>query len=195
MSMPRPQKTYFYQVRPARGSEWARIWITDDGCFTTISDYGNYGYWWGCPGMEFREFLIGCGPDYVLTKLTSGRRDKLNGHKSVKRIQEYILSHRRERDWSKERAREEWELLDRYSDLDDIFNQVHWYEQTTIDCAYEYLVYEGSQQAAAFVRELWPLFVEALKRELAAERLSYAQILAGLGFDTEDPEVAAVIGL
>lgn len=190
-----PQKIYFYQVRPPGRSEWARIWLTDDGCFSTVSDYGNYGYWWGSPGGEIRRFLIGLGPDYVLTKLTSGKRDKINGQKSVKRIQEYILSHRRERDWSKERAREEWDLLQEHSDLDDIFNQVHWYEQTTIDCAYEYLVYEGSQQAAAFVRELWPLFVEELRKELEAEREDYRRALIDRGLDPSDPEIAAVVAL
>lgn len=193
--MRRPQKIYFYQVRPPGRFEWARIWLTDDGCFSTVSDYGNYGYWWGSPGGEFRRFLTGCGPDYVLTKLTSGRQQKINGQKSVERIKEYILSHRRDGDWDKERARDEWRLICGNSDLDDIFNQVHWYEQTTIDCPYEYFVYEGSQQAAAFVQELWPLFVEELRKELEAERECYRMALIECGLDPSDPEIAAVVGL
>jgi hypothetical protein len=56
--------TLFYQVKPGQEG-WARIWITNDGSFACISDWGNWGHWWGAPGCEFRRFLIGRDDSYL----------------------------------------------------------------------------------------------------------------------------------
>lgn len=65
--------TRFYQIKPGQ-SGWARIWITDDACFTCISDWGNYGHWWGGPGKEFRLFLAGCDDSYLTGCFIAGDR-------------------------------------------------------------------------------------------------------------------------
>lgn len=63
MRTPQP-KTRFYQIKPGE-SGWARIWTTDDGCLSCLSDWGIHGYWWGNPGQEFRAFLVGRDADYI----------------------------------------------------------------------------------------------------------------------------------
>lgn len=93
--------TRFYQIKPGE-SGWARIWITDDACFTCVSDWRNWGYWWGNPGQEFRRFLISCDESYLTTCLMQGDR-------------------------------------------------------------------KTERQVRAFLKHVWPLFVEQLKAELALE--------------------------
>lgn len=73
MRNPNPQ-TRLYQIKPDE-SGWARIWITDDGAFTCLSDWGNYGYWWGNPGQEFRRFLATCDDSYLTGCFINGDRE------------------------------------------------------------------------------------------------------------------------
>lgn len=162
----------------ARVAAWARIWITDDGCFTTISDHGNYGYWWTAPGCEFRKFLCGCNTDYLANKLRHGETE-FDGEESVKQIRRHICEWRRDGTLSRERAAEEWELVHpkpegrwargRHSSMVNEIEANRWYEETKLDDASELLCYRTPMQLQMFLKHLWPLFVEKLKLELALE--------------------------
>jgi|GEM_PF-2930322 hypothetical protein len=169
--------TRFYQVRAVEHrSEWARIWITDDGCISILSDYGNYGYWFGAPGGEFRRFLTNCGDDYITNKLSEGRRnlDQRATELNAKRL---VLRARRDRSIDRETARDEWNAV-RDVEWDNEYSRSKWYFEETklVDYgATEVLVYDYPQQLQAFVRVLWPVFIAALteeiKREEAAPRV------------------------
>ena len=65
---------YIPNDRSAEGYAYIVI-DTDAGFFSTVSDWGNYAYRWSHPGCEFRKFLVGLEPDYLLRKLMSGRPD------------------------------------------------------------------------------------------------------------------------
>ena len=171
--------TRFYFVRDVGSWGWARVWITDDGCISTISDYGNYGYWFGSPGCEFRKFLIGIHAEYLVRKFTESDKSVCNGEKSFKAIKREICERRRRGSLDRLQAREEWELAHEHRDM-GAQEQVHWYEHTKLD-APEILVYEKEhvQQVEAFAEHVWPLFVEQLKVELAQEALSAPGTLAG----------------
>jgi hypothetical protein len=58
---------------------WAIVFLDSIGCFSTVSDWGNYGYRWDSPGStggtDFRQWLIERGDDYLLSKLCPGRRN------------------------------------------------------------------------------------------------------------------------
>jgi hypothetical protein len=46
-TLPPPRWTKTYRIRsPGCCGDWAIIFITGGGVLSTISDYGNYGYWW-----------------------------------------------------------------------------------------------------------------------------------------------------
>lgn len=162
-------KTRFYQVRVPKRSAWARIWITEDGCITTISDHGNYGYWFGAPGCEFRRFLIGCNDDYLSNKFSAGRRE-VDARATVRRVKEKICRLRLQDRLSREEAAAEWELQ-RATSWQDAHDQVHWYSNTKLDDAAGVLVHRYPIQVTMFFKVLWPLFIEQLKAELAAEAL------------------------
>lgn len=164
-----PPVTRFYSVHVQRPNiEWARIWITDDGCFTTISDYGNYGYWWGgLPEIGMRRFLIQVDDDYLLGKLSAGERES-DVAETANNVKREIISRRRDGLFTREEARDEWDLL-RGVDFSSELGLWDWVRASKIEEAYRFTVDRYPQQVQCFVRELWPIFVEQLKAELAEE--------------------------
>lgn len=167
--MTRLPETRFYQVRKERLA-WARIWITTDGCISIISDYGDFGYWFGSPGCEFRRFLTGCGDSYLMNKF-SGGKEEFDRDATERAARDLVLENRRDRTLTKEGAREEWQQVCDV-DWDDEYSRARWYFEETklVDYgASDVLHYRTPMHVQMFVKELWPLFIEQLKAELAAE--------------------------
>jgi hypothetical protein len=162
--------TRFYQVRVPNGHEWARIWITSDGCISILSDYGNYGYWFGSPGCEFRRFLTRCDDDYLGRKFTQGERE-FDERLTARAARDLVLSNRRDGTLTKEQARDEWDAV-LGVDWCDEYSRSKWYFEETklVDCgATEVLQYRTPMQVQMFLKVLWPLFIEQLRAELASE--------------------------
>jgi hypothetical protein len=154
---------------------WARIWITDDGCFTTISDHGNYGYWWGSPGCEFRQFLCNCDDHYLTSKLAAGRRewDEDATRDAIRKGIQHLHA-------EGEDTREESDLLDE-ADLESEAGFVRWLDapgesgerlSRLIDMAYGagLACFQPPVQLQMFIKHIWPRFVAILKAELEAEK-------------------------
>lgn len=163
-------RTHFYDLRFNR-YEWARIWVTSDGMISICSDYGNYGYWFGAPGCEIRKFLTGCDPGpsgYIAIKLAEGRR-VYDGDGTLKSLKEHILSSRRGGDLTREEARDEWQLLEHHNRLEHTEDFATWYQETKIDCAYEFRCEKIAGQLQGFMEHCWPVLVKAMKKELNAE--------------------------
>ncbi|UAW08084.1 hypothetical protein Mx4_p85 [Myxococcus phage Mx4] len=142
--------------------------MRSDGYFSTVSDYGNYAYRWGSPGMEFRAFVANLEEDasYVCSKL--GRSTWWDGAATVKGIREHILESRRCGGWTKERAATEWQALDGSEEMD--VHEFHdWLGQTQIDAAYEFATYDYEPQLRAFCREVMPVLATAIREQLKAE--------------------------
>ena len=160
--------TRFYQVKPGQNG-WARIWITDDGCISILSDWGNYGYWFGSPGCEFRQFLIGCDADYLGNKFGGGSSE-YDGEATKENIQDVILRKRRDRQLSATVAREEWDAL-QGDGVENLFQLGGWQRETSLkpDDYFETPVYTIPNQARQFLKHVWPLFMEQLRAELANE--------------------------
>jgi len=161
-----PPIVRMYNVREKRCG-WARFFLTSDGCLAIVSDYGNYAHWWGSPGCEIREFLTHCDIYYVSGKFSS--RDEYDDEATAKGIREYICRSRRDGGMDRERAREEWRLLERYSRLESEEDIRVWAEKTTIRDYWEYLVYRTPMRLQMFMQKIWPQFIEQLKLELAEE--------------------------
>ena len=163
-------KTHFYDLR-FRSYEWARIWVTSDGMISICSDYGNFGYWFGAPAMEIRRFLVQADPGpggYIAIKLSDGER-AYDCEATLLEVKKYILDHRRSGDWDHERARDEWELLRQNSWLGHRDEFHNWYLETKIDCAHEFFQDMLPGKVQGFMEHAWPVFVKAMKTEIAAE--------------------------
>lgn len=170
-----PNKTRFYQVQlESRRNEWARIWVTDDGCISILSDYGNFGYWFGSPGCEFRKFLTGCGPDYLMSKLKDGE-EEFDEPATRRAARDLVLGARREKAIDKETARAEWESV-LAVDWGSEYDRCRWYfEETKLIGDYgaaDVPHFRVPMRVQMFVKELWPLFIAQLQAELAAESAS-----------------------
>ncbi len=171
--------TRFYQVRVAPPNiEWARIWITDDGCISILSDYGNYGYWFGgLPPCGMRAFLVGCGDDYLVNKFSAGEREV--DHKATeKAIQKEIWELMGAGDFGITEKLHEEEIMDGV-DWSSEVEQWDWARASKIDEAWRLIQTRYPVQVTMFLEKLWPLFVGQLKAELAEEALSSSGTLAG----------------
>src|SRR5882672_691202 len=125
--------TRFYEFfKP--NSNWARMWITDDGCISIMSDWGNYGYWFGAPAKEFRAFLLGCDDDYLGNKFAAGKKE-FDGEGTADAAREHICYLRRRGSLERELAREEWDELP--TGFDNEVDFADWLHRTKIEEAYE----------------------------------------------------------
>lgn len=165
--------TSFYEIHPGK-SGWARIWITDDGCISIMSDWGNYGYWFGSPGCEFRAFLVGCDDDYLGNKFAGGKTE-FDGEGTVEAIRERILYLRREGRLSKDVARSEWLTLPTSFDTPEDFSC--WVRDSSLEDMYEYSHHVQPHAITQFIKRVWPLFIRQLKAELVEEKP--AQVSSG----------------
>lgn len=161
--------TRFYQVKPGK-SGWARIWITDDGCISIMSDYGNYGCWFGAPGCEFRLFLTHCDDDYLGNKFAGGKKE-FDGEETADAARELILRQRREKRISADDARHEWNELPTVFDHEiDYAEWVNHRTSISHDHTYDMARYVRPYAVRDLMRHVWPLFKAQLQEELTAEQ-------------------------
>lgn len=180
----KPVTTWRYHLpneRPLEG--WAIVFLDSIGCFACLSDYGDYGYRWPEAGWsnpqerDFRQAFLSFDDGYILRKLA--RRDEYDGEATAKNIRRHICEMRREGAaysphsragaWTKQRARDEWNLLKRHDDVSGREFFAFWYQDTTIqDCA-ELAVYDIPKQAVAFVERVMGRLREAIRADLRSE--------------------------
>lgn len=61
-----------YTLRKENGEWLGQIVLTTDGMFSSVTDYGNFGYAWRTYGTNFREFMSSISTDYFASKLVEG---------------------------------------------------------------------------------------------------------------------------
>lgn len=163
--------TYRYHLPSANGEGWAIVFLDSTGCFSVLSDWGNYGHRWPYQGWgpgDFRAFFLQCEDDYVLRKIAPSK--EYNGGASCESIKSHILERRRSLAWTRQRARDEWRLLvDICESVDNIADLTRWYDQTTINDAGELTVYSSSRQAKMFIANVLPRLRDVIRAELAKE--------------------------
>lgn len=163
-----------YAIPPKHSEGWGIFLLDSTGMFCAVTNYGNYAYKWTYHGRDdFREFVIelagkSSGVDYIMGKLTPRGR-QYDEVKSIREIEEHILSLRREGIYSKEFARKEWDCLQE-SDMDTEVAFYDWFSGTGLDIyAYDFTRYSWTPQHRMFVEKLMPRLGEALKAELGVE--------------------------
>lgn len=180
-------KLWRYYLPNEKGEGWAIIVIGEDGFFSAVSDYGSYGYFWSHHGCkDVRQFFLRAARDwdYFLNKLAP-KPWAFDGAETYKALRELILVHRRLRDWDRTYARTEWDTLQE-SGLENggLYEYYQWYENTRIDCAYEYSVYSPPSDAVAFCQKTLGRLALVLRDELTAEGLEPPQGGVWSGLET-----------
>lgn len=137
------------------------------GQIAIISDFGNYSYaWGGIPkGTDFRQFLLDCDTSYLTRKFSSER--EYDPKATLKTVKENILQRRRweKTESGKTRAREEWELLRDYNNLDTEHDIREWAGATTLDVI-DVWCSKTPEQVVGFFEVTWPRIRKALELSL-----------------------------
>lgn len=163
--MPSEVKFWRYSIPNTNGYEgWAVLFLDNAGCFTALSDYGDWSYRWNQRGMDqpdMRYFILSCDDDYLLRKINPAK--EYDPEKTTAAIRELILGMRRETQLTKEEARDEWELT---SSLDTEYEFGSWMRDTNLPDASEVWCVKHSEQARAFLKHCMPRLRELIKNEL-----------------------------
>lgn len=164
-------KVWRYSLPSVKGEGWAIIFLDSIGCFTALSDWGDVGYRWPQQGWgdgDFRKFLLSCDDYYLTTKFGRGRKE-YDPKRTLACVKEHILTHRRDARLTKEEARQEWDLLRTYDELDREFDFSQWYSATQLDDPGEFYCMRYVSDVTHFVAHVLPRLRDVLKAELAAE--------------------------
>jgi hypothetical protein len=161
------------------------------------STFGSWAYQWGHIGQPFREFLQEAEFDYVFTKFLGNDFQVFDGEGSLNNLRREVIEHRREGSINKATARALWDeieaaqheaedssasfvealrdIADRFdsgwssdSGLDELTDDERQDAVRFLQEPWELTTTKPHPQAVGFWRDLWPVFVERLKAELAA---------------------------
>ncbi len=160
-------KFWRYDMPPIQCEGWAVVVMCSDGYFSTVSDYGNYAFWWTHHARDdFRKFILSADDDYVRRKLDPEKH--YDGNTTLWIVKSAIIRLRREGEWTRDQAREEWDLLDEY-DLYEAEGFSRWYEATKIPDAHECYHQSPSAQIMGFVEHTLPRLKQLIRAELDRE--------------------------
>lgn len=166
------KRIWQYEIRnhPSPG-EWATIFIREDGIFTAVSSYGNYGYFWSSTGHgDVRRFLLRCrkDTDYFLKKLSP--RTSVDSDKSIDALKKEICRARREREINRATARDCWINIDSYGDdWEGIIRDGTCYSFTDTYEVCQLSAVEHDPNAVAFCELILPKLSEMIEKELDME--------------------------
>lgn len=155
---------------------YADVHISDDGSLMIRSDYGDYAYKWGSFGNDFKRFLIGIGTDYLINKLGGSNSYIFDFDATIKSIKKEIIEYRRDGN-SIEEVREIWdeiESIDSNNNKDVFFMNIMDTKYYDIICCNDPCNIptqdEVNPHLNSFTKEIWPCFIEELKKEKEDER-------------------------
>ena len=181
-----------YRIRATH--EWATIVVFgwqatgNDGtpreCGEVLvnSSFGQWAYSWGHMGVSVKRFLIGAERGYMAGKFMAADAYKLDGPLSVRELRARIIAWRKCDDFTKIEARTAWDYLEeREVELEanthDFVGAMQQAETELVMSRglrrffqepWEHLQTSLDIQFQGFWREIWPVFVAALRRELEA---------------------------
>jgi hypothetical protein len=170
-------------------TDWAILTVSDHGgVLNILSDYGSWSYAWPRHGREsFKHFLceLGRDPHYLLNKLCGGQK-WFDCKATVKNLRRIIGTMLRDKATVTVRGKHVPftpamaraavgkidEVAGEWSQSADLFvdrlvedDETHFFWDYICDGLASYDFDPGARQ---FVARLWPAFVEALQKELAA---------------------------
>lgn len=161
-------ETWRYSLPNENGEGWAIIFMDETGCFAALSDWGDVSYRWnsrGLPEGGFKRFMTNCDDYYLTGKFGQGRKE-YDAKGSLENAKDAIIQARRDGDFDKEKARDEWELLDRYDDLENEMLFHGWYTQSSLDDASECYCQHYVSDVTQFVAKVMPRLRAVLRAEL-----------------------------
>lgn len=158
---------YFPNDRPGEG--WAHVYISENGFFAAVSDWGHFAYMWPREGPDdFRKFFTDAESQwaYFAGKL---RPEKiLNEQKSWANIKQELLERRRRKDLTKEQAREARVEMDCYSSWDEYIASSDCNKY--FDEPWDFSVHELDPDVVSFCKRVMPQLAAVLEDELSGKK-------------------------
>lgn len=166
-----------YTLKFNKGWDWAVFTIDETGIFQCHSSFGGYSYHWNAFGDSFKKFLTEIDSYYLLNK--TAKQDYFDLGKYQEKVKPVIVKLRKERELSKDEARELWEFVDNLdygNSYDLVCNEI--FENEILSKVYSGDVYysdfaperDYSPNAEAFAHNIFPKFVEILKAEIEQQK-------------------------
>lgn len=155
------------------------------GEITIQSSFGTWGYIWTACSAPFKHFLTKIEFDYAFTKFMGTKLDRFDGEASAREVLKSIIEERCSNGMSKAEAREAWDAFDdvrsmaecgehdfgtAMMDVARSLGRDHPMHDNFADPCGWPKVTKYDAQAQGFWRQLWPLFIEALKAETEQEQ-------------------------
>lgn len=171
--MTSPVTTWRYSVPSENGEGWAVLFLDSSGVFASVSDWGSYSYHWhsSCwpQANGFREFVIGRGDDYLMSKLAP--EPQYDAHETLLAVKREIVRIRRGYEMTRIEARDEWDQLAEHDDLGSREEFHRWLYATDLGTieAQELARFRPHAQAEQFLKRAWPRLREAIRVELERE--------------------------
>lgn len=165
-------KTWTYKINSEKFGGWAVIFLTDTGVFSTVSDYGNYGYIWSNHGMkDVRQFFLRILKEprewyYFAQKLNPNK--VYNGDLTLQNI----LEHLENSNLSDSEIEHERMLLSEYQDLNSEFDYQYWCLESGTNLDWyngEFASYQLDSSVKVFCQEVLPKFAKLLQKQLEEE--------------------------
>ncbi len=157
------------------GQGWARIIVSDTGYFSTVSDYGNYGFFWSHHGyQDFRQFLVNAHKswDYFAGKFSMDTGKRYDKEKTYRSVKDHILQCRKGGLMTKEEAHFEWWLLhEDCSKVEGLMEFGDWIRRTRISDAWEHQRESYSTNLEAFCKRTLKRLSDILEVDLKREGL------------------------
>ncbi len=179
-----------YRIRERR--EWATIVLSEwraaqpaayCGEMLIHSSFGSWAYVWHACGVPFRQFLLECDFDYLMSKLMHSRFRVFDAVASSRELSRAVLRARRMTDIDRTEARALWDALKDFSmhralSAHEFVNQACAIAQDMSERGlprasrlmrepWEAITQQPSPQAEGFWNTIWPVMCEQLRTECA----------------------------
>lgn len=165
-------KVWRYSIPNEKFQGWAIIFLDSEGCFAALSDYGDHSYRWNArgfpPGLDFRQFIIQCDDGYLTGKLGQGKRE-YDPEATLAGVRETIIECRKEKSFTKEHAREEWDSLDGFDNLQTEHDFGRWHDYTDIGDASESYRTRYPRDLQSFIQFVMPKLRALIQAELKSD--------------------------
>jgi len=154
------------------------------GEITIQSSFGTWGHIWTACANPFKQFLLEAEFDYVFGKFMGAGLHEFDGEGSMRALRRRLIEHRRLSMLDKDEARalrdalkdceeeatsSENDWVNALSDAARDMRLESFYAARFLGEPWELSATSPTSCAVSFWRELWPMFTEALREELAAE--------------------------
>jgi len=161
-----------YKIRHESNSYWADITVDANestGRIQIASDFGSWENYWGACGKSFKSFLISLNIDYVAGKF--GADKWFDEVATIKQFKREVLEYRKDDSITAEVARKIWNEIIDLEEVGSYENEfsMRLFNGEEIMRFYDYcphLIRDISPLFRRFWNEIWPVFVEELKKEI-----------------------------